>query len=321
MRKLLAAAAVVAVIVAAVFAFYLMHPERPAEEMRIHSWLYHLQNASPSEISRTGFQLVVMDYSRDGTEKGEYAREEIERMKQSGKIPVAYLSIGEAEDYRFYWNSSWNSSPPDWLGKENPEWKGNYAVRYWEEEWKSILKEYIDRIVGEGFQGIYLDKVDEYEYWSSENNGEGFNLSEREAAERMAHLIKDLANYTREEAGEDFLVIPQNGEGILEYDSSLLSIISGWGAENLFYNGTSPWSAEDMRWIEEHRLRYLDMVVSRGKFVLSVDYVDDGSGYSGENRDRIEDYRAKALKHGFVPYVARDDRMLDEINTIPGVQG
>ena len=45
-----------------------------------------------------GFDIVVMDYSRDGTEAG---------------------------DYRFYWRDDW---------RENPEWRGNYTVRYWVEE-------------------------------------------------------------------------------------------------------------------------------------------------------------------------------------------
>ena len=40
----------------------------------------------------------------------------------------AYLSLGEAEDYRFYWQPSWNSRKPAWLHGENPGWRGNYLV-------------------------------------------------------------------------------------------------------------------------------------------------------------------------------------------------
>jgi len=83
-----------------------------------------LQNANPDEI----------DYSRDGTNEKRYQREEIEKIKENGIIPIAYVSIGEAENYRFYWKSEWDSVPPDWLGEENPEWHGNYAVKYWYKE-------------------------------------------------------------------------------------------------------------------------------------------------------------------------------------------
>ncbi len=90
-----------------------------------------MQNANPDEI----------DYSRDGTNEKRY------------KI--------EAEDYRFYWKSEWDSVPPDWLGEENPEWHGNYAVKYWYKEWKDIIFQYLDTVISQGFMGVYLDKIDD----------------------------------------------------------------------------------------------------------------------------------------------------------------
>lgn len=62
------------------------------------------------------------------------------------------------------------------------------------------------------------------------------------------------------------------------------------------------------------------MVASENKPVFSVDYVDDGGGYVGENKDRIDDYHSKALAKGYIPYAARVDRALDELNIIKGIQ-
>jgi len=76
----------------------------------------------------------VIDYSRDGSEEGRYSPDEFQKTKDKGIIPIAYLSIGEVEDHRFYWNESWYENPPEWLGRENPEWEGNYAVKYWSNE-------------------------------------------------------------------------------------------------------------------------------------------------------------------------------------------
>ncbi|MBD3286479.1 hypothetical protein GF359_07950, partial [candidate division WOR-3 bacterium] len=49
----------------------------------------------------------------------------------------------------------------------NPDWKGNYLVRYWEEEWKAIIfgtdSSYLDAVINQGFDGVYLDKIDSYE--------------------------------------------------------------------------------------------------------------------------------------------------------------
>ena len=117
-------------------------------ELQGKNWAIQLQNADPDVIAKSGIELVVIDYSRDGSEQGEYSLEEIRKMKDSGVIPIAYLSIGEAEDYRFY-------RKKEWLGKENPEWEGNYAVKYWDEEWKAILHTYLDKIIEQGFSGVY----------------------------------------------------------------------------------------------------------------------------------------------------------------------
>jgi len=30
------------------------------------------------------------------------------------------MSIGEAEDYRYYWKEEWRTNPPMWVGEEHP---------------------------------------------------------------------------------------------------------------------------------------------------------------------------------------------------------
>ena len=274
----------------------------------VRSWACWLQNASPEVIAESGFDLIVMDYSRDGSDATAYTREEIEEIKRAGVIPVAYISIGEAEDYRFYWNGSWKENPPDWLGPENPDWRGNYAVKYWDVEWKEIVFRYLEGIIAQGFMGVYLDKVDEYWFWAEQ----GYN--ENWTAEQMIEFILEIANYTRSKAGQNFIIIPQNGEYLLEYDNgTLLATVSGWASEDVFYNGLepSPWMAE--------KVPLLDRVVEAGKPVFVIDYVDDGSG-SEENLARILDFIEKVRRAGFIPYVAFEDRELDRLDIIPGIQ-
>ena len=284
---------------------------------KITSWAYQLQNIDINRILSSSFSLIVIDYSEDGTEEREFSSRDIARIKSRGIIPVAYISIGEAEDYRFYWKEEWKENPPDWIRDENPEWKGNYAVEYWNENWRKVIFSYIDKVLKQGFEGIYLDKVDEFLYWSEKSGG-----GKEYYARKMIDFIVDISSYVRRKAGESFLVIPQNGEIILSFDTEkkLFGIVSGWGAEDLFYNGTQKWSEEDSSWIKANRIKFLDMLVENGKFVLSVDYVDDGTGYIGENKNRIDDYIVHARERGYIPYVALSDRELDEINIIPDIQ-
>ncbi len=289
------------------------------------SFLYQLQDAHIPAILASGFALVVMDYSRDGSDAGRFRRGEVGRLLERGITVLAYLSVGEAEDYRFYWDRSWDvdrdgipdPGAPHWLGHANPDWPGNYKVRYWEPGWWAIVLAYLDRILDQGFSGIYLDTVDSFEYWADPHNPEGAVLPVAVAARRMISLILRIVRYARERVPH-FLVVPQNAEWILDFDGdgTLFAAVSGWGAEDLFYRGTEPTSRA---WRAE-RLPYLDRLVAAGKFVLSVDYVDDGSGYSGANLERILDYVAEARARGYSAYAARADRALDEIVVVPGIQ-
>lgn len=95
------------------------------------------------------------------------------RVKANGgtRLVICYMSIGEAEDYRYYWQPSWNANPPSWLGSVNPDWPGNYKVEYWQPEWQAIItgndSSYTRRILNSGFDGVYLDLVDAFEYFEN----------------------------------------------------------------------------------------------------------------------------------------------------------
>lgn len=95
---------------------------------------------------------------------------EMKRKKNGGKrLVISYMSIGEAEDYRYYWKSDWENNAPSWLDAENPDWPGNYKVKYWEKEWQDIIfgnnDSYLKKILDAGFDGVYLDIIEAFEYY------------------------------------------------------------------------------------------------------------------------------------------------------------
>jgi cysteinyl-tRNA synthetase len=79
------------------------------------------------------------------------------------------MSIGESEDYRYYWQASWNTAKPEWMNAENPDWPGNFKVKYWHTEWQSIIYgndgSYLKKILDAGFDGVYLDIIDAFEFY------------------------------------------------------------------------------------------------------------------------------------------------------------
>lgn len=201
----------------------------PAHRLNIKTWAYQLQNVDIDEIAACEADLVVIDaFDSDGRR---WTKDDLEKMQANGKLVVAYFSIGEAEDYRPYWQKKWTGvfgrfSRPSWLEAENPEWKGNYKVKYWEFGWREILRDEIAAICKSGFDGVYLDIIDGYEYWKAQGR--------KTAADEMIDLVRMLANRGRMFRGEKFAVIPQNGEGLLSY-RSYRDVISAIGKEDVFY--------------------------------------------------------------------------------------
>ena len=283
---------------------------------RVSSWVYVLQDGKIDDIIAMHPDIAVMDYSYDGTEEGVYSPEDLQRLKNAGIVPIVYISIGEAEDYRWYWEDSWYREPPPWLGRENPSWQGNYAVKFWYPQWQRIIFQYLDRVIAQGFEGVYLDKVDIYEYWADEDNGEGFYLREEETASLMIDFVEKISRYARSRK-QSFYVFIQNAEDIVRYkNGAILSAIDGIGVESLFYDGTTPQPDS----ATGHRLFYLSRFHSSGKLVLVVEYADDGSGFAGDNASRVEDAIRKNLYHGFIPYIARYDESLSGVNPIFPIQ-
>ena len=135
---------------------------------------YASKTAFLNALGATDYDLFIIDAFYGGTNAFTLAEVNSLKTKASSgsRLVIVYMSIGEAEDYRYYWNPSWNTSPPDWLAEENPEWQGNYKVCFWMDEWKSIIfgkaDSYLQRIIDAGFDGVYLDIIDAFEYWEEQ---------------------------------------------------------------------------------------------------------------------------------------------------------
>ena len=131
-----------------------------------------------SGIDATNYDAFIIDLFYDEGESLTMTDLAALQSKPNGapRLVLAYLSIGEAEDYRYYWNNNWGKrkSKPEWLYKENNRWKGNYKVFYWMESWQEIIfgseDAYLDKILNAGFNGIYLDLIDAFETYEDIKN-------------------------------------------------------------------------------------------------------------------------------------------------------
>ncbi len=124
-------------------------------------------------LKSTNYDALIIDAFYNETILDQLEVENLKQKSNGGKrLVIAYMSIGEAEDYRYYWQSDWQSGTPAWLMQENSDWPGNYKVRYWQTDWQNIIfgneDSYLKKIIDAGFDGVYLDIVDGYEYFEDQ---------------------------------------------------------------------------------------------------------------------------------------------------------
>ena len=200
------------------------------------------------------------------------------RAGRAGRKVIAYLSIGEAEDYRAYWRREWDAdrdgkpdaAAPPFLLAQNPEWKGNYRVKYWQPAWQQIILADADKIMAAGFDGVYLDIVDGFETF--EQDGKNFvddrvNPETKQSYRRdMVDWVKAVAAHARK-TNPAALVIPQNGTQLFAH-ADFLGAVDAVGVEDLFTNGDKLQKAGDTKYI----LECLTPMISAHKPVLDIEY-------------------------------------------------
>lgn len=139
----------------------------------VRNYLYLLEPSKYSSkdeyikaMKSTNYDLLVIDYAFEDQVLTPEDVNEL-KIKANGhkRLVLAYLSIGEVESYRPYWDDTWLINPPKWLDHENINWQDNYKVKYWYEAWQVIIIGYLHDIMNQTFDGVFLDLVDAYDYY------------------------------------------------------------------------------------------------------------------------------------------------------------
>ena len=85
---------------------------------------------------------------------------------------IAYVNVGAAENWRYYWQDKWKLHRPAWLKKEYDGYDDEIWVKFWDKDWKNIIygndDSYMKKIIDVGFDGAYLDNVEAYYYLYNE---------------------------------------------------------------------------------------------------------------------------------------------------------
>lgn len=234
----------------------------------MNSWHYQLQKHIRLDIKA---DVLVMDIDADPAPYLNGTRQ-----------VWAYLSVGEAEDYRRYWPNL----PKGLIGPVNPDWPGNYPVKFWDERWQDIIQLKILAAQVKGFTGLYLDKCDVV--W----DGAFPDVPEDELIEAMVDFIDTIAGVCQE-----MKVCMQNAEPLLQ-DQRLHEVLDAIAIEDLLFGDPFDGVANDAMETAE-RMEWIDLWKGP-KF--AIEYLD--------NPRLIKLAKEELRRRGFIVTIGSQDREL-----------
>jgi cysteinyl-tRNA synthetase len=305
-------------------------------------WFYLIgYNSEPdvvAQIAASEYDMVVLDFIPSEKDSADYPMAEVVTRLHNAprpKLVIAYIDIGQAENYRAYWQPGWRVGNPEWIVGSDPDgWEGNFPVAFWHEEWQTIwLGEggLLSQILVAGFDGVYLDWIEAY---SDENV---IALAEQDGVDPVQEMIGWVGEISAFVKGgcSDCVVIAQNAAELVEYDEYVAAIDAlaqeqVWfdgGADNdpegdcplprteaevdseAYYESLPPqcqrqyneYSESTLHVSSEEYLRHLRLAQSKGLVVFTVDYALDPQNVAWVYQT------ARGL--GFVPFVS--SRALD----------
>lgn len=304
-------------------------PERPERLARLHeagAWCIQLQGMdSPDALRalvRAPADLVVLEPTTTIRGEEDFALAPLvtritRKRGPNGRrrLCLAYLNVGQAEDYRSYWGSRWRAptaerrGDPAFLVTVDPDgWVGNFPVAYWDPAWRALLWGHadapLDRILEAGFDGVYLDWVLGFAEPAVVDAAAAAGVDPVDA---MAQLLADLAAYARRRTPE-FVLVAQNAVDLALVRPDVLETVDGIAQEDLSYRGsaTARWgdgdaggepAVESGPWSTAELGARLGEAVSRGLVVFTLDYA--------LRPDEVARARRNARSVGAVPFVSQ----------------
>ena len=225
-------------------------------------WAYYINDPVLNNIKNSPFNLVVIDSELNGQS---LTSSQLKPLQEKNKKIFAYVSLGQAEDYRSYWKKAWFKTKPAWLGDENRLWKGNYTVNdLMSKEWTDISKLILTSIINAGFDGIVI-------------SGIGTQKNSNIYLQRVSEFIK--------RKNPDFKIIIQDYFPII-----LMTHIDGVLKQNLVFNFNGDKLSEDTI---QQNIELLKPFQEANKPVLIIEYISD------KNWELAKTYINKNNFHGY----------------------
>ena len=122
-------------------------------------------------LHENNFDVVITDvFHRTGEPLTKQAVETLKYKKIGAKrLVLAYVNIGTAASYHYYWRPHWTEGSPLWINALYPGDPDRYFVEYWSPEWQQIItgdtETYIYGVIAQGFDGVVLDGIESFRFF------------------------------------------------------------------------------------------------------------------------------------------------------------
>jgi len=321
--------------------FYRLAIERVPVE-RVRHWAYVIQDLDAperrEELVGTHYDMYVLEptVTERGNESFDIAglvrdiRNHVISNYHKNPLILAYVDIGQAEDWRWYWQAGWAVGNPDWIVGSDPDgWTGCYTVAYWRPEWHDIVifgtngRSHIEETLKAGFDGVYMDWLDAFSDPAVVAKAATENTNTAAAMFDFVEKIRTYARETSSNANHDYMIVAQNAADLYQENPSRYEqLIDAIAVEGIWYDGDDGfddwnhprgynvptdeiypgWTAEVLSYLEPMKGRLP---------IFCCEYAQD---INGTNLASMV-YTNLAVQNGFIPYCTR--RSLQRLSKTP----
>ncbi len=248
----------------------------PAEAKRA-GWLVYYSDKIPVETFED-FTIIVFDSDHHPP---------LQPLKKQGKKLLGYISLGEVEGYRSYFDEV---EAEGILLQENSNWKESYFIDLRDPRWHArVIEELVPEILAKGFDGLFLDTLD---------NATSLEEQDDQIYRGMTSAAAGLVSGIRRQFPHITIMMNRAYELLPEVEK-IIDIVLG---ESVY--ATYDFENKKYQWVPELDYRYqVSLLRAAGKRcpslrIFTLDYWDPGDQAGLRKIYRVQ--RA----NGFEPYVS-----------------
>ena len=239
---------------------------------------FHLVHNFGVQFSGTYLLSTLRSYDLVIIDPDQARNFEAESLAASRTLAVAYVNIGEAEDYRWYRSEI----RKEWLRGSNPNWPGHSYIDVRNTGWQDLLLEKIlPRIFRMPYAGLFLDMVD---------------VASPDLYPEMSDGVVDLISRIRKAYPDKVLIM--NGGAFLA--SRVRDVVDAMCAESIFSSydfGSKKYYIRPGSESSERAMELRGMSQRNGVKILDIDYAARGDS---RIRAAVMD---SAERNGFLGYI------------------